>query len=141
MFIPSYHHGIGYEVLQLAGRHGYAGENSPVRGAYNGLGTQPGYEGEAGVDAHLHQEGVESDGRLSLCEIAADIAGDLLEFLSLMFLSHEALHHADAVQVFPDYAVEAVIGLEHAAEYGVRHAGDDHETAEEDGNDDQVWSG
>ena len=37
-----------------------------------------------------------------------------------------------------DYAVEAVIGLEHAAEYGVRHAGDDHETAEEDGNDDQV---
>ena len=55
-----------------------------------------------------------------------------------MFLSHEALHHADAVQVFPDYAVEAVIGLEHAAEYGVRYAGDDHETAEEDGNDDQV---
>jgi len=94
MFIPSYHHGIGYEVLQLAGRHGYAGENSPVRGAYNGFGAQPGDEGEAGVDAHLHQEGIEGNGRLLLCEVAA--------------------------------------------EYGVRHAGDDHETAEEDGNDDQV---
>ena len=74
-------HGIGYEVLQLAGRHGYAGVNSSVRGADNGFGAQPGYEGEAGVDDHLHQVWVESDGRLRLCEVAADVAGDVPEFL------------------------------------------------------------
>ena len=75
--------------------------------------AHPGDGDHAGVHAQLHNGAVEGQRMLRLAEIPVDGAGDSGEFLNLLLLPDEALHHPDAVDILLHHVVQLVIGAEH----------------------------
>ena len=128
------HHGIGDQVLQLAGGHGDAGQDRPVSRTDNSLGGKPGDQGDADIDPHLHEKRVKGDGGFRLGKIRPDLLGDIFKLLGFVVLPYKAFHHPDAVEVFPDDAVEPVIGFEHPVKNGMGDPGDAHQADKQDGD-------
>ena len=111
--------GVGEHGAELAGGHPRPGQ---IAGGDDHFRAEPGDEQNAGVDAQLHNGVAQRQDVLRLGEQPVDLPGGAGEFLHLLFLPDEALHHPDPVDILLHHIVQRVVGLEHLVE-NLEHQG------------------
>ena len=104
-----YHHGVGYEVLEVSRSHGYTPCRDPKASSYYGLCRKPGYEYHAGIYGKLHEKRVKGIELFNFCIIIPYIFRSQLKFISLMILPDKALYDPYAMQVLPDDPVQLIV--------------------------------